>query len=162
MARGRRGARRRFSSGTWRLSIRHAREAKQARTTHPNTDARARALTATRGALDKKALEPALLDVRNATSYTDYILLLSGRSDRQVQAVADGVLEAMQDEGCKPLGVEGDSQGHWVLLDFGDVVVHVFYHPLREFYDLEGLWLDAPRVPLEVPPDAHISAESRY
>jgi ribosome-associated protein len=144
------------------LSIRHARETKPARSTKPTTDARERALTATRGALDHKALEPALLDVRNATSYTDYILLVSGRSDRQVQAVADGVVEAMLAEGVKPLGVEGDSQGHWVLLDFGDVVVHVFYHPLREFYDLEGLWLDATRVPLEVPPDAHISAESRY
>jgi ribosome-associated protein len=144
------------------LSIRHARETKEARATNRTNDARERALTATRGALDKKALEPALLDVRNATSYTDYILLLSGRSDRQVQAVADGVVEAMQGEGWKPIGIEGDSQGHWVLIDFGDVVVHVFYHPLREFYDLEGLWLDAPRVPLEVPPDAHISAESRY
>ena len=108
------------------------------------------------------ALEPALLDVRNATSYTDYILVLSGRSDRQVQAVADGVVEAMLADGVKPIGVEGDSQGHWILLDFGDVVVHVFYHPLREFYDLEGLWLDAPRVRLDVPPEARISAESRY
>ena len=144
------------------MSIRHAREAKEARATNRSTDARERALTATRGALDKKALEPALLDVRNATSYTDYILLLSGRSDRQVQAVADGVVAAMQEEGWRPIGIEGDSQGHWVLLDFGDVVVHVFYHPLREFYDLEGLWLDAPRVHLEVPPDAHLSAESRY
>jgi len=125
-------------------------------------DARERALTATRGALDKKALEPALLDVRNATSYTDYILILSGRSDRQVQAVADGVVEALRAAGSKPIGVEGDAQGHWVLLDFGDVVVHVFYHPLREFYDLEGLWLDAPRVRLDVPPEARISAESRY
>jgi ribosome-associated protein len=144
------------------LSIRHARGKKESRSTKPDTDARERALTATRGALDKKALEPALLDVHDATSYTDYILVVSGRSDRQVQAVADGVVAAMQEKGWKPLGLEGDSQGHWILIDFGDVVIHVFYHPLREFYDLEGLWLDAPRVKLEVPPDAHISAESRY
>ena len=88
--------------------------------------------------------------------------MLSGRSDRQVQAVADGVVEAMLADGVKPIGVEGDSQGHWILLDFGDVVVHVFYHPLREFYDLEGLWGDAPRVTLEVPPEARLSAEHAY
>lgn len=144
------------------MSIRHTRETKPARDAKRSTDAHERALTATRGALDKKALEPMLLDVRTATSYTDYILVVSGRSDRQVQAVADGVVEAMLAEGVKPLGVEGDAQGHWILLDFGDVVVHVFYHPLREFYDLEGLWLDAPRVRLEVPPEARLSAESSY
>lgn len=144
------------------MSIRHAKDGKDGKAVKTKTDAHERALTATRGALEKKALEPALLDVRDATSYTDYILVVSGRSDRQVQAVADGVVEAMAAEGTKPLGIEGDSQGHWVLLDFGDVVVHVFYHPLREFYDLEGLWLDAPRVRLDVPPEARISAESRY
>ncbi len=126
------------------------------------TKSRDHALIATRAALEKKALEPVLLDVRQATSYTDFILVVSGRSDRQVQAIADAVVKGMAEDHVKPLGLEGNREGHWVLADFGDVVVHVFYHPLREFYDLEGLWLDAPRVPLQVPPDAHISAESRY
>lgn len=109
------------------------------------------ALTA---ALDKKALEPVLLDVRSQSSYTDFILLLSGRSDRHVQAVADAVLEALSRQGQRPIGVEGQQQGHWTLADFGDFVVHVFYHPMREFYDLEGLWCDAPRVELQVPPES--------
>jgi ribosome-associated protein len=119
-------------------------------------------MAATRAALDKKALEPVLLDVSGATSYTDFILVVSGRSDRQVQAIADAVVERMGADRVKALGVEGTREGHWVLLDFGDVVVHVFYHPLREFYDLEGLWIDAPRVMLEVPPESRISAENAY
>jgi len=119
-------------------------------------------LVATAAALDKKALEPVLLDVREATSYTDFILIVSGRSDRQVQAIADGILDRVAEEQVRPLGVEGDREGHWTLVDLGDVVVHVFYHPRREFYDLEGLWSDAPRVRLEVPPEARLSAEHAY
>jgi len=114
-------------------------------------------------ALEKKALEPMLLEVKDHSSYTDYILLLSGRSDRHVQAVADAVLDAMKKaRGLQPIGVEGKRDGHWTLLDFGDVVVHVFYHPVREFYDLEGLWIDAPRVPIEVPPDSRVDAAESY
>jgi ribosome-associated protein len=121
------------------------------------------ALEAVEAALEKKGLEPTLLDVREQSSYTDYIVLLSGRSDRHVQAVADGVVEALKKKrGAKLLGVEGKRDGHWTLLDFGDVVVHVFYHPVREFYDLEGLWIDAPRVPIEVPPDARIDVGEAY
>jgi ribosome-associated protein len=105
-------------------------------------------------ALEKKALEPVLLDLREQASYTDYILLLSGRSDRHVQAVTDAVVEALAHRQRRPLGVEGQQQGQWTLIDFGDLVVHVFYHPMREFYDLEGLWCDAPRVTIEVPPES--------
>ncbi len=124
------------------------------------TNTRDQALVATQAALEKKALEPVLLDVREATSYTDFILIVSGRSDRQVQAIADGIVERMSEEHIKAIGMEGE--GQWVLIDFGDVVVHVFYHPLRDFYDLEGLWIDAPRVMLEVPPEARMSAENAY
>jgi ribosome-associated protein len=91
-----------------------------------------------------------LLKVTGLSSYTDYILIVSGDSDRQVQAIADRVLDRLRSEGNKPIGVEGERSG-WVLLDFGDVVVHVFRDQLREFYDLEGLWIDAPRVELDVP-----------
>ena len=118
-------------------------------------DARALALLAVDAALDKKGLDPVLLDLTGQGSYTDYILLVSGRSDRHAQNVAEGVLETFSRElGRKPLGSEGKNDGRWVLLDFGEVVVHVFYHPMREFYDLEGLWCDARRVELEVPAEA--------
>jgi ribosome-associated protein len=113
------------------------------------------ALLAVQAALEKKALEPILLDVSTQASYTDYILVVSGRSDRQVQAIADGIVDAFAKHRHRPLGVEGT--GDWTLIDFGDVVVHVFNHPMREFYDLEGMWIEAPRVPLEVPAEARIS-----
>jgi ribosome-associated protein len=80
--------------------------------------------------------------------------VLSGRSDRQVEAIAEGVCEAVAALGRRPLGREGARNGRWVLLDFGDVVVHVFYHPLREVFDIESLWIDAPRVKLQVPAEA--------
>ena len=119
-------------------------------------------MEATEAALEKKALEPVLLEVKDHSSYTDYILLVSARSDRHVQAVADAVIEALKKRDTRPLGVEGKRDGHWTLLDFGDLVVHVFYHPMREFYDLEGLWIDAPRVPLEVPADSRIDVAESY
>jgi len=145
-----------------RKAIRYARPVTESVAPSPVGDALERACAAARGALDKKALEPVLLDVRNVTSYTDYILIVSGRSDRQVQAIADGVLEAERNIGVRPLGIEGDTGGQWILIDFGDVVVHVFYHPVREFYDIEGLWNDVPRVKLEVPEEARIPVEASY
>ena len=113
-------------------------------------------------ALDKKALDPVLIDVREHSSYTDYILLLSGRSDRHVQSVADGVVEELVKHGGRPVGIEGQQQGQWTLIDFGDVVIHVFYHPMREFYDLESMWVDAARVPVEVPPDSRLQVTDAY
>lgn len=121
------------------------------------------ALHAVEAALDKKALEPVLLEVGSQSSYTDYLLVLSGRSDRHVQHIADGVLEVFaRDLGRKPIGSEGMTDGRWVLLDFGELVVHVFHHPLRDFYDLEGLWCEAPRVPLEVPAESRITPDMQY
>jgi ribosome-associated protein len=117
-------------------------------------DSAAAAMAAIEAALDKKALMPVLIDVSGMASYTDFIAIVSGRSDRQVDAIADGVLIAMKARGRHLLGQEGSGSGRWTLLDFGDVVIHVFYHPVREFYDLESLWVDAPRIPLKVPPDA--------
>ena len=111
-------------------------------------------------ALEKKAVEPVLLDVRDLCGYCNYQLIISGRSDRQVDAISDGVIAGLRDLGLRPLGTEGKRSGHWSLLDFGDVVVHVFLHPLREHYDLEGLWNDAPRVPLDIPPDARLPADT--
>lgn len=113
-------------------------------------------------ALDKKALEPVLLDVRDLCSFCNYQLVVSGRSDRQVDAIADGITAGLKAEGLRPLGSEGARTGQWALLDYGDFVVHVFLHAAREHYDLEGLWSDAPRVPIDVPDDARIAPGETY
>ena len=120
-------------------------------------------MAAMEAALERKALEPVLLDVSDQSTYTDFILLVSGRSDRHVQAVADAVADTMRAErGRVPIGSEGSRDGKWALLDYGDIVVHVFYHPVREFYDLEGLWVDAPRVPIKVPAEARFDVQDAY
>jgi ribosome-associated protein len=120
------------------------------------------ALAALAVALDKKALEPILLDVRELCSYCNYQLVISGRSDRQVDAISEGIQVALKQDGMRPLSSEGMRSGQWALLDYGDFVVHVFHHPVREHYDLEGLWNDAPRVPIDVPADARIRIDEAY
>lgn len=98
-------------------------------------------------AIEKKAEDPVILDVRGIVSYCDYFLLFSGTNRRHVRAIADHVLEALKkDQELVPMGVEGLESCRWVLLDFGAFVVHVFDEELRSFYDLEGLWADAPRL----------------
>jgi ribosome-associated protein len=96
-------------------------------------------------ALDKKGTDLVVLDVREHTSIADYFVLVSGRSDTQVRSIAENVEDVCRKSGYRKLAVEGLRHGQWVLLDFGDVVVHVFYAPVREFYDLERLWSEAPR-----------------
>jgi ribosome-associated protein len=81
----------------------------------------------------------------------DYFIICSGRSDRQVQSIAQGLQEDAGEEGVKPFAVEGTQRGHWVLMDFSEVIVHIFYEPVREFYDLDGLWGDAPKAKLPEP-----------
>lgn len=120
-------------------------------------NARNLALQAAQAAIDNNALEPVLLDTSKQSSYADFILVLSGRSARQVEAIAEKVEEALKDAGHSPLSVEGERGGHWTLIDYGDVVIHVFFHPTREYYDLEGLWSDAPQVPLQVPPELRVA-----
>jgi ribosome-associated protein len=129
-------------------------EPRPARTEAELAETRASAIAAMEAALDKRALEPVLIDVSAIGSYTDFIGIVSGRSDRQVDAIAEGVSQAMKARGVYPLGQEGSGSGRWTLLDFGAFVIHVFYHPVREFYDLESLWIEAPRVKLEIPPEA--------
>jgi len=97
-----------------------------------------------------KGIDPVLIDVSAASGYTDFLLIVSGRSDRHVEALAEAVQQALGRLRVRPIGVEGTG-GRWMLLDYADVVVHVFYPPVRDFYDLEALWIDAPRVALEVP-----------
>lgn len=95
--------------------------------------------------LDKKGTDVVILDVRGKTSYADYMVVASGESDRQVSAMADNVLTTLKTEGERPVGSEGQDTGNWVLLDYGEVVAHLFFNEVRAFYDLEGLWADAPR-----------------
>jgi len=96
--------------------------------------------------LERKAADPVLFKVAKLTSITDYFLIASGKSSRQVQAIAQHLHRRMKEEGFTAFGIEGEKDGHWILLDYSDVVIHLFYQPIREFYDLEGLWVEAPRV----------------
>jgi ribosome-associated protein len=104
-----------------------------------------RAVLCAEAALDKKGTDLVVLDVCEHTSIADYFVIVSGRSDTQVRSIAEHLDEVCRKSGYRPLAVEGLRHGQWVLLDFGDVVVHVFYAPVREFYDLERLWSEAPR-----------------
>lgn len=110
-----------------------------------------KALICIRAALDKKALDVVALDVGKLTSIADFLIVCTGRSDRQVQSIAQAVQDALGAEGEHPISIEGMQRGQWVLLDCVDVIVHVFYQPVREFYDLERLWEHAPRVQLPEP-----------
>lgn len=113
-----------------------------------------RAILCAAYALEKKAFNVRLLKVEGISSLTDYLIIASGRSDRQVQSVAESVRMGLKnDHETNPLAVEGMNEGRWVLLDYGDVMVHVFQEPVRDFYDLDGLWSDAPE--LTIPEEYH-------
>jgi ribosome-associated protein len=117
-----------------------------------SVDTKELALTCAELAADGKAEDIVILDVRKISSFTDFFVILSGRSTRHVQALAESIENELRSKRIKTSRAEGLSEGKWVLLDFNDVVVHVFYHEQRSFYDLEGLWHDAPRV--EIPAEA--------
>ncbi len=105
------------------------------------------ALAVAEAALDKKAQGVEIIDVRGKVDYADFVVVMSGRSDRQVQAIARGIEQRLAERGlARCLGIEGMARGQWVLMDFGDVVVHVFHEDARGYYDLESLWLDAARL----------------
>jgi ribosome-associated protein len=110
--------------------------------------AQEKALLMARVALQKKPRAPLLLDVRENCSFADFFLILSGTSTRQTQALADHIEETLEKVGIHPRGQEGGETGHWILMDYDEVIVHIFYESVREFYDLEGLWMEAPRVPI--------------
>ena len=100
-------------------------------------------------ALDKKAFDPAMLAVADLVGYADYFVVVSARNPRQVRAIADAVRKTLKsDHGQLPVGVEGMEACKWVLVDYDDVVLHVFQEGSRAFYDIEGLWSDAPRLPV--------------
>lgn len=100
-------------------------------------------------ALDHKAEDLVVLDVRELTSFTDYFIIMSGRSTRHVQGLADSIEKELRSKRISNKFCEGLQEGLWVLVDYNDVVVHIFYKETRSFYDLDGLWHDAPRVEIE-------------
>ena len=111
-----------------------------------HADGREIAVTAARAAAAKQAADVTILDVHGLIVITDYFVIASGETDRQVKTILEEVERAVRDLGEKPVRREGDADSRWVLLDYIDVVVHVFAQEEREYYDLERLWRDAPRL----------------
>jgi len=87
-----------------------------------------------------------ILDVKGLSSFADYFVICSANSDRQVRAIASWLREDLKKNGMTPLGVEGEQHGRWVLMDYDDIIIHIFHEPVREFYDIERLWVDAARM----------------
>jgi ribosome-associated protein len=112
------------------------------------------ALLAAAAGLDKKAEDVQIIDVAGKVDYADYVVLMTGASDRNVAAIARGVEADLEQQSIRALALEGLPLARWVLIDFVDVVVHVFQSEWRGIYDLDGLWMDAPRVPLPSAPEA--------
>ncbi len=100
-------------------------------------------------ALGKKALHLVVLDVHELSSVADAFIICSGRSNRQVKAIAEHIQVELKKQKIYPLSIEGLNEGHWVLMDYGHVIIHIFYEPVRSFYDLESLWVDAVRIKTE-------------
>jgi ribosome-associated protein len=128
----------------------------------PLSSSKAKAFFLLRAALSKKAMDPVLVRLIGLTSITDYFLLVSGNSAKQVHAIAEAVLEDAKKNKIDRLSAEGINQGNWALLDYGDVIIHIFRKPIREFYDLEGLWAEAPResFPAEIQKEIGLAAET--
>jgi ribosome-associated protein len=111
-----------------------------------SSDAQRMALAAAAAALDKKAMGVEIIDVTGKVDYADYLVLMTGHADRHVAAIADAVDDALGKQGWHAISIEGLPRGQWVLIDFVDIVVHVFLAETRSLYDLDGLWMDAKRV----------------
>lgn len=101
---------------------------------------------AVQAAEEKKAVRPVILDIQGLSVIADYFVIASGHSEKQVQSIATGVKDGLEEAGVRVRGVEGYDQGRWVLIDAGDVVIHIFHRDERDFYDLERLWGDAKTV----------------
>jgi len=117
-------------------------------------DSRMRALRGINAALEKKAKDLVILSVKEISAFADYFIICSGSSDRQVRAIAAAIQENLKTADILPLGIEGEAAGQWVLMDYDDVIIHIFLDPVRAFYDLERLWSEAPR--MDVPDETVI------
>ncbi len=109
-------------------------------------DSRARALRGVNAALERKAKNVVILNVREISAFADYFIICSGTSDRQVRAIAATIQEKLKTADILPLGIEGEAAGQWILMDYDDVIIHIFLDHVRTFYDLERLWSEAPRM----------------
>ncbi len=109
--------------------------------------AQERAIKCAALALDKKALDVKVLEIGRLSSIADYLVLASGRSDKQVQAIADSVRQGLKKYG-KALDIEGVKEGQWIVIDYGDVIVHIFQEEIRRYYNLDELWSAAPSIPI--------------
>jgi len=138
------GNRPRPAKTPWSSSAGHLRPMPRAT---PSDESRRMALLCAEAGLDKKASGVDILDVTGKVDYADYLVLMTGQSDRHVSAIARAVEEIMARHGNHAVSIEGLPAAQWVLLDFVDVVVHVFLQESRALYDLDGLWLDARRIP---------------
>ncbi len=112
-------------------------------------DTKKKVLLCVNAALGKKAKDIIILNMRKVSSFADYSVICSGNSDRQVQSIAQAVEENMKKNGFLPLGIEGEKTARWILMDYADIIVHVFYEPIRDFYDIERLWSDAPKMEID-------------
>jgi ribosome-associated protein len=110
------------------------------------TTSKNRAVFIAKAALQKKAEGILVLDMRKIVNFCDFFVICSGNSDRQVKAIADGIEEALGKKGLKPLHIEGKREAAWVLFDLGSVIAHIFQNDTRDFYNLEHLWQDAPKI----------------
>jgi len=120
-------------------------------------DSRGRALLCINACLEKKAKDLVVLNVKQLSAFADYFIICSGTSDRQLRAIATAVQENLKIAGITPLGVEGEAAGQWILMDYDDVIIHIFLETVRSFYDLERLWSEAPRMAV---PDETISVKA--
>jgi ribosome-associated protein len=124
---------------------------KQAQASSGPMSAGERVIVCAREASRFKALDIVVLDVSGYSSFSDYFVICTGQSGRQVQGIADNLEAGLKQQGLRPLGVEGKREGQWVLMDYGDVIIHLFYEPVRRFYDLESLWSEAAQVEWDDP-----------
>ena len=108
-----------------------------------------KAQRAARAAIDKKAIDVVVLDVQGLSSVADYFVVCSGRSTPHVKSISDAIREELKEEGSRPLHAEGQAESGWLLLDYGDVLMHVFLEDTRAYYALERLWGDAPLLPVD-------------
>ena len=112
-------------------------------------DGKERLLLCINASLKRKAKNLTILNVKEVSSFADYFIICSGTSDRQVQSIAASIRENLKECGIIPLGIEGESLGKWVLMDYDDVIIHIFHEPIRKFYEIERLWSDAPLMQID-------------
>ncbi|MBI5674737.1 MAG: ribosome silencing factor [Nitrospirae bacterium] len=114
-----------------------------------NSDSKEKALKAANTAVDKKAADTVILELTDLSTIADYFIICTGENPAQIKAISEAIKEGFQKKNILPIGIEGLKFVRWVLMDYGDIIVHIFSREARNFYELERFWIDAPRIPLE-------------